>query len=733
MFGPQYLSSDMRSFTVHAVSPLLLIGLLLLSLFGGYLLFHTLAELFAILIAYTMFMVAWFTHRFLQNNFVLFLGIAYFWIGTMDLAHTLTYKEMGIFPQISANISIQIWIATRYMEALTLLVAPLFFVRSFHRQGIFHAYGLVVVVLLYLIYLGRFPDTFIEGEGLTPFKVYSEYVIIALTSLAIAMISRMRHYLELSLFGLMVAAMMVTMLAELVFTSYVSLDDLAIVSGHILKFISFWLIFVAIVRSALTEPYQLMSRTTSTYDAIPDPIVVVDSQGRISQVNKAVYQFLGLDINRVMDRHCHDLFHNTQVNSRDCVVCQHIENGEALEGYELFNTHQQKWMRISLAPVMANQLNIGMVHSTSDITQAKLAMESLRNSEEIFRQLAEHINEVFWVRDPRTDINIYVSPAFERIWGYSVTELYREPLRFLQGIHEEDRQSVIDALPRQPIGDYDQTYRVQHTNGSTFWIRDRAFPVCDEQGEIYRLVGIAEDITQQLEVKQERQKNQAKNEFLSRMSHELRTPLNALLGFGQLLESERDTLSSDQKIYVAECMKAGHHLLALIDEVLDIAKIESREMNFAMTRVDVRAVVNECLSVTQTIAEQHGIKVDNNLAADELRILTDHLRIKQVLINLLTNAIKYNRKGGSVSCQAVLEQDGMVKISVIDTGIGIREEDMERVFQPFERIYNPEVNIDGTGIGLALSQSLVQLMGGEIGIESELGRGSHFWVRFPAV
>lgn len=220
--------------------------------------------------------------------------------------------------------------------------------------------------------------------------------------------------------------------------------------------------------------------------------------------------------------------------------------------------------------------------------------------------------------------------------------------------------------------------------------------------------------------------NRAKNEFLSRMSHELRTPLNAILGFGQLLQADP---SIQDRESVEQILKAGRHLLSLIDEVLDLARIEAGRMSISVEPVPVSHVLGESLDLVRHMAEEHGITVDGQPALDSGEfVLADQQRLKQVLLNLLSNAIKYNRPGGSVHVTCHADVGEGVRISVRDTGQGIPAEVQERLFTPFERLGGEQSGVQGTGLGLALSEGLVHAMGGQLTMESAVGVGTTFTV-----
>ncbi|MDB6148907.1 MAG: Histidine kinase [Chthoniobacter sp.] len=220
--------------------------------------------------------------------------------------------------------------------------------------------------------------------------------------------------------------------------------------------------------------------------------------------------------------------------------------------------------------------------------------------------------------------------------------------------------------------------------------------------------------------------NRAKSEFLSRMSHELRTPLNAILGFGQLLEM--DNISDGQREEVRHILKGGRHLLDLVNEVLDISRIESGHMHLSPEPVRVSEVLKEAIDLIRPLAAQRRIPITGSAATlCDRHVLADRQRLKQVLLNLLSNAIKYNREGGSVNVECS-EIEGRLRFSVSDTGVGIQVDKLAQLFQPFERLGADRGPIEGTGLGLALSKRLAELMGGSMGVESTAGRGSTFWV-----
>lgn len=227
--------------------------------------------------------------------------------------------------------------------------------------------------------------------------------------------------------------------------------------------------------------------------------------------------------------------------------------------------------------------------------------------------------------------------------------------------------------------------------------------------------------------------NRSKSEFLSRMSHELRTPLNAVLGFGQLLDAE--DLGEAQRESVTQILKGGRHLLGLINDVLDISRIETGNLALSVEPVPTEELLHEVMTLMQPLAA--GRRIDLVPASDaptsggKIHVLADHQRLKQIILNLVSNAIKYNHPGGSVTLSSETTPEGRVRLIVTDTGPGIPPENRERLFVPFERLGAERTEVEGTGVGLALSRRLAEAMGGTLDVESSPGRGSRFWIDLP--
>ena len=243
------------------------------------------------------------------------------------------------------------------------------------------------------------------------------------------------------------------------------------------------------------------------------------------------------------------------------------------------------------------------------------------------------------------------------------------------------------------------------------------------------LTALFEHSRRKLSIEMENAKvsSQCKSDFLSNMSHELRTPMNAILGFAQLLELDTDKLNENQQDHVKEILDAGSHLLKLINEVLDLSKIESGKLDIHISSISLNEVMEQCISLIQPLVEESHLELLTCINNKDHIVLADPVRLKQVLLNLLSNAVKYNSEHGHISLNSETIDENRIRISVTDTGKGLVKDDIAKLFSPFERL-DPKCNIEGTGIGLVISKRLIEFMDGTIGVDSIPGEGCTFWI-----
>jgi PAS domain S-box-containing protein len=380
---------------------------------------------------------------------------------------------------------------------------------------------------------------------------------------------------------------------------------------------------------------------------------------------------------------------------------------------------------------------IGYLLIGTDNTARKQVEEQLRWTEESFRLMVESVTDYAIVMlNPEGRVVSWNSGA-QRIKGYTAEEIVGEHFaRFypnadvVRGVPDRELK-VVAAKGRFE----DEGWRVRK-DGTTFWANVVMTAIRDQAGNLRGFAKLTRDLTERRKVEAEltdaksaaEKANLAKSDFLSSMSHELRTPLNAILGFAQLMETDSTLPTPTQKESIDQILQAGWYLMELINEILDLAMIESGRLSWALESVSLTEVILECQTMIEPQAQKRGIRLTFPKVDSPCFIKADRTRVKQVLINLLSNAIKYNEVGGAVVVECSVSGPHRMRVSVNDTGAGLSPENLAQLFQPFNRLGQEGSGEEGTGIGLVVTKRLVELMGGSIGVTSTVGKGSVFWV-----
>lgn len=496
----------------------------------------------------------------------------------------------------------------------------------------------------------------------------------------------------------------------------------------------------------------------------------IDNDLRTTDANPAMCRMLGVDLAQMVGRSIYDFVDN----DNRAIFEQHVRlraQGQA-EGYEIALTRadgRQVHCFNNATPVFdAAGRKTGALGLFSDITAQKQAELQIRQAGEMLAQKS-HVLELTLDSLLQGVLNVDASgrctawnrrflellqfphtlmasrPPLQALLDYQLAQGHFGPR--LERLDDDGRRSVALAQQGAPAMS-GHRYRRTRSDGTVLDVAShfaadgslvRTFTDVTATVAAEAALISARDEAERAreEAEQAREEaesaNRAKSEFLSRMSHELRTPLNAILGFGQLLQADADDpLSGGQRQRVDELLRGGRHLLALINDVLDVARIEAGQLQLSLQPVDLAVLARDCLRLVQPVAQDRGVTLALQFDPPPAAwgVTADATRLKQVLLNLLSNAIKFNREAGQVQVGARVVADGLL-LEVTDQGPGIPPEQVPRLFQAFERL-DMEGAVEGTGIGLALSRSLVALMHGEIGVRSEPGQGSVFWVRLPA-
>jgi PAS domain S-box-containing protein len=411
-----------------------------------------------------------------------------------------------------------------------------------------------------------------------------------------------------------------------------------------------------------------------------------------------------------------------------------------------------------LAPAVAREL-----HEAEERLARRQAEEQLRQAEARYRTLVEHIPAITYIAAlDQVSSTLYVSPQIETILGFSPAEWMTDPERWLKQLHPRDLERVRanQAHSQSDGAPVSSEFRMLSRDGRVVWFRDEAVVVPDEAGQPRYVQGVMLDITERKETEEALEQERAllaqrvaertadlslanaqlaraarlKDEFLASMSHELRSPLNAILGLSEALQEQLyGPLKEDHLKAIRGIEESGRHLLALINDILDLAKIEAGKAELDLDSIAVAAVCQASLRLIQQTALQKQINVATTIDDAVTTIQADARRLKQILVNLLANAVKFTPAGGAIGLEVAGDAaEHVVRFTVWDTGIGIAPEDLARLFQPFIQLDSRLAReYTGTGLGLALVYRMVELHGGSVGVASEVGQGSRFTVTLP--
>jgi diguanylate cyclase (GGDEF)-like protein/PAS domain S-box-containing protein len=493
---------------------LLSVGLYLTSMYS-YILFHIVAESFSIVIAFSLFMIAWNTRQLAINNYVLFLGIAFLFAGLIDFVHTLAYKGMGIFQGFDANLPTQLWIAARYLQSLSLLAAPWFIDRKLNIRAVLGFYFSITLFLLVTIFSGTlFPDCFIEGKGLTPFKIISEYAICLILISSLVLLLRRRETFDPNIFQLIVLAILSTIIAELAFTFYISVYGLSNLIGHCFKILSFYLVYRAIIVTGLENPYRLLfydiqknrEELQTILDASPIMIFYKDRENKFIRVNKALAKATGLSKEGIEGKTVFEIYPNQTKNYWEDdkeVIASGRPKINIIE--PLDTAIGTRWVQTDKIPYTDKEGQIvGVIGFSIDITDRKQAEKALQESEERYRTLVHNASDVVF----RTDENGYftfVNPVALRITGYEEEEIIGKHYKMF--IRPDMFKEAITSFANQLINKIQNTYTeypILTKEGHEVWIGQNTQLIM-EKDHVKGFQAVARDIT---EMKQAEEKIQ---------------------------------------------------------------------------------------------------------------------------------------------------------------------------------------------------------------------------------
>ena len=663
------------------LATLILFGLYLSSLYS-YLLFHTLAELFSVIVAASIFILVWNARRFLDNGYLLLIGIAYLFVSILDLVHTLAYKGMGVFPAYDANLPTQLWIAARYLQAFSLLIAPLYLRRKLEDKRIIAAYAagfsiVVTLVLLSTFYWKVFPDSFIEGQGLTPFKKASEYIIALIFTGAMGLLLINKRALDRSVLQFLVLSILASIGAELAFTIYIDVYGLANMAGHILKIIAFYFIYKAIIQTGFEQPYNLLFRN----------------------LKKSEEEL----------RRAHD---ELEIRVQERTQALKLANEQLAQANEELRDYRHHLEELVEARTTELQAEI-KERQMAEAELYKLAQFPGENPNPILRISSS--GDLLYANKASLELLNY--------WGCQVGEcvpnhLYDQVLNALMTKSRHELELPIDGrifiVTVAPIVE----------NG---YVNMYAKDITERKRAEEKLKSYAAQLARS---------NRELQDFASIASHDLQEPLRKIQAFGgRLYDKYPAVLGDDGRDYIQRMKNAASRMQSMLDDLLAYSRVTTKAR--PLTPVDLVQVINEVISDLEVSIEETGGKVELEGLPT---IDADPLQMRQLFQNLIGNALKFHQPGipplicissQPISANESSQKEAFFRILIADNGIGFDEKYLDRIFLPFQRLHGHN-EYKGSGMGLAICKKIVERHEGSITARSKPGQGTTFLITLPA-
>ena len=723
-----------------------LTGLYLLSRVN-YLLFHSSVEVFSIVIAFAIFAIAWNSRRMMDNGYLLFIGIACLFVGGVDLLHTLAYRGMGVFPEYGANLATQLWIATRYLLSFSLLAALFFANRKFRPSAVIAGYSVVTaLVFASIFYWGNFPQAFIEGVGLTPFKVISEYVISLILLCAIGLLIKKRREFSGSVVKLMVAAMAVAIAAEMAFTLYTDVYGIANMVGHLLTVVSFYLIYKALIETGLTKPYDLLFHSLKQNE-----IALTKHAAELTEVNERLVQEvaerkkaeealqqseerLRLKLDSVLSPDA-DIGEQELSNIIDVSALQSMMDDLYsvtkigfrvidLKGNVLVGTGWQdicaKFHRVnpqSLKNCLESDLTL-----TRGVKQGEFRTFKCKNNMwDIVTPIiigGKHMANIhsgqFFFEDEKVNREVFIAQA----------EKY--------GFDKEAYMRAFDCIPRwsrEKVENLMMFYtkmanvisKLSYSNLKLAKLLSKQKTLQDKlENYSKHLEDLVEEKTKLLK---DSERLAAIGQTAGMVGHDIRNPLQSIIGEVYLANSELSTLpDSEEKTSIKESLDIMKHNIEYMNKIVLDLQDFAKPLNPCAEETNIEQMIQELLTrdgVPESIQTEARIE-------SEARIVTaDSAYMKRILGNLVSNAVQAMPKGGKLTVEAHREASAVI-ITVKDTGVGVPEEARDKLFTPLFTTKSK-----GQGFGLAVVKRLTEALGGTVTFESQEGKGTTFTIRLP--
>lgn len=812
-----------RKLTPFIFIILALSGLYYSSIYS-YLLFHSLAEIFCIAIALCVFLLAWNSRKFLENNYLLFLGVAYLFIGGFDLVHTLAYKGMGVFPTFDSNLPTQLWIVSRYLLCISTLIAPIFIKKTLKIELIIIIYLVISTVLFVSIFAQVFPVCYIEGMGLTSFKIISEYLISLIMLGAILALYYNQTQFDKKILNLLIGSILLTILSELCFTLYIGVYDLMNLIGHILKMVSYYLIYLAIIEKGVTKPLDLLfrslkqneekliehqarleekvkERTAELTELNRQLEVEVEERKRIEatlrqrnteldQINQIIKSFITTPD---LDQSMITVLEKTRllINATSCSAwfvqpktgsLHYLKTSSALEEYDSdwWSTNGSEignWVirhgknllitdlsketetrnivadtsglgSIIAVPLIKNNNVDGVIAAISNhagcFKNADLLLELLASAVVHSIERMQLLDNIRANAQQMQDIlNTVPEGVFLLDTKLIVQNFNPLAKKFLEILTSFDLDKPITKLGDKPIKE------LLHSPIRGIWhqiqVQDQIFKVISqpiqEGMENTGWVVIVWDATEEYYIQnkiQQQDRLAAVGQVAAGIAHDFNNIMSVIVLYAQIALNN-PAISASLKDNLSVIQDQAMNATNLIKQILDFSKSESLEKY----PLNLLEFVNKQIELLErTFPENINIKLTHGY--DNYNINGDSTRIQQVIMNLAINARDAMPDGGLLSFELELirvndprhprlpglSTGDWVKLDISDTGIGMSFKVQQKIFEPF---FTTKERGRGTGLGLTQVYGIIKNHGGDIQVDSLVGKGTTFTIYLPAI
>lgn len=745
----------------------------------NYLLFHILVESFSIVIAYSVFTLAWNSRKTSPNNYLLIIGISLFFIAAIDFVHLMTYKGMGIFPGIDSNFATQLWLAARYLQGLSFLAAALWLFKKDQKPlkdyFVFFAYlAATAFIFLSIFYWRIFPAAYIENVGLTNFKKISEYIICAIFALSFFLLFKKRAQFSRPIFLFLAYAIALMILSEFFFTLYNDPYGLSNKIGHFLKIVYFYLIYRAIVVANIKDPLKFLLKnlqdkksalsaalkdaqetsealktrellyqesliyTQGIIDTVKQPLLVLDEKLMVDSANKSFYKFFQTEPENTEKEHLSSIFHQ-KFDIQELIQKLSRVIPEDINFYDLeIITHDHSKIGKKTFLLSGKKIKSPghrkplILLSLDDITQRKQTEMELQETKDYLEKLIRHANAPIIVWDPQLKIQQF-NHAFEQLSGFKFDEVLNKKICFL--FPPDSQQEILEKIVNNAEGENKQIIEIP------ILCKDKAVKILlwssaniyknyynKNQGEKIATIAQGQDITELKRI------DKSKNEFLSMASHQLRTPLSIIRLSAEMLKKETENiqLSEDGAMHLKDISDISKEMTDLIETFLNVSRIEMETVIIDPRPSDLIKIVDHLAKEIMPLAKNKELKFKTAYATDLPLINLDKKILNLALENLLTNAIKYSDDKGLISLE-VAKTDSEAVIKVSDSGWGIPKDQQAKIFEKMFRAENVKKanKTEGTGLGLYIVKFAMEKAGGRIWFESEENKGTTFYLAIP--